>query len=173
MRIDLVQTYSAGAYLCLIKSPGAVDRKNQPLQQSCQIPCTKAVASASFANAEGSTIAISPLGLVLDQRALFAEPAEAGGYDMAKDPVHVQSLVVKMDDGSAYTVFDGPAMLDNTLSLCGFEANLSMAFNRLVDPARVASVEAVVTDAATMDEIDANDSSLADWPTRTVVYTRA
>ena len=43
---------------------------------------------------------------MLYERALFAEPGEPGGYDMAQDPVNVRAITVKMDDGGTYTVFD-------------------------------------------------------------------
>ena len=139
--------------------------------QSYEIPCTRAVPSATFESAEGSAVAVSPLGLVLSERALFPEPDAPDGYDMAHDPINVRSIVVKMDDGSAYTVFDLAENLDNTLSACGFDANLSVAFNRLVDPAHVASIEVGVTDV--QDVNDLHDLSETDWPVRTVVYNLA
>lgn len=139
--------------------------------QSYKIPCTKAVASVTFASSEGSTVAISPLGLVLDERALFAKPSAPDGYDMAQDPIHVRAITVKMDDGTAYTVFDKAENLDNTLSACGFDANLSVAFNRVVDPAHITSVEVGITDVQDMDDLQ--DVTEADWPVRTIFYTLA
>ena len=76
-----------------------------------------------------------------------------------------------MDDGSAYTVFDLAENLDNTLSACGFDADLSLAFNRLVDPAHIASIEVGVT--GVQDTDDLKDVADADWPVRTVVYNLA
>ena len=76
-----------------------------------------------------------------------------------------------MDDGSAYTVFDLAENLDNTLSACGFDASLSVAFNRLVDPGHVASIEVGVTDVQDVDDL--HDLSETDWPVRTVVYNLA
>lgn len=139
--------------------------------QSYEIPCTKAVASATFASGEGSTVAISPLGLVLDERALFAKPRASDGYDMAQDPIHVRAITVKMDDGATYTVFDKAENLDNTLSACGFDAKLSVAFNRVVDPAHITSIEVGITDVQDMDNLQ--DATEADWPVRTVIYSLA
>ena len=139
--------------------------------QSYEIPCTKAVPSATFESAEGSAVTVSPLGLVLSERALFPEPEAPDGYDMACDPINVRSIVLKMDDGSAYTVFDLAENLDNTLSACGFDASLSVAFNRLVDPGHVASIEVGVTDVQDVDDL--HDLSETDWPVRTVVYNLA
>lgn len=139
--------------------------------QSYEIPCTKAVPGVTFESTEGSSVAVSPLGLVLSERALFPEPEAPDGYDMARDPINVRSIVLKMDDGSAYTVFDRAENLDNTLSACGFDTDLSLAFNRLVDPSHVTSIEAVVTDAQGVDDL--HDLGETDWPVRTVVYNQA
>lgn len=139
--------------------------------QSYEIPCTKAVPGVTFESTEGSSVAVSPLGLVLSERALFPEPEAPDGYDMACDPINVRSIVLKMDDGSAYTVFDRAENLDNTLSACGFDTDLSLAFNRLVDPSHVTSIEAVVTDAQGVDDL--HDLGETDWPVRTVVYNQA
>ena len=54
--------------------------------QSYEIPCTKAVASAAFESIEGSSVAVSPLGLVLSERALLPELEAPDGYDMALIP---------------------------------------------------------------------------------------
>lgn len=137
--------------------------------QTYEIPCTKAVASTAFESAEGSTVAISPLGLELDERALFAQPLEPDGYDMAQDPVNVRSIVVRMDGGNAYTVFDKAESLDNTLCACAFDASLSVAFNRLVDPAQISYIEISVTDAKNLDALQ--DVPSASWPVRTITYS--
>ncbi|MBQ9001065.1 MAG: hypothetical protein IJ087_04350 [Eggerthellaceae bacterium] len=73
--------------------------------------------------------------------------------------------------GGAYTAFDHAENLDNTLSACGFDASLSVAFNRLVDPAHIISIEVGVTDVQGMDGL--HDLAEADWPARTVTYSRS
>lgn len=151
--------------------PINVSAEDQFHMDQYELACTDVVASATFASAEGSTVSVSPLGLVLDERALFAEPSEPDGYDMAQDPINVRTIVVKMDDGTAYTVFNRAENLDNTLSACGFDASLSVAFNRLVDPVHITSIEVGVIGVQDMDDL--HDVAEADWPVRTVVYSLA
>ncbi|MBQ9069280.1 MAG: hypothetical protein IJ131_09535 [Eggerthellaceae bacterium] len=141
--------------------------------QTYEIPCTNVATSMAFASDEGSTISLSPLGLVLERRALFVQPSEPGGYDMAQDPVNVRRIAVKLDDGTAYTVFDKAQDLDNTLSACGFDTNLVVVFNRLAYPAHVESIEVAVTDAKTMEDLVVGNGEWptdANWPVRTITY---
>lgn len=142
-------------------------------ERTIGIPCTKVVASRALANESGGTVAVSPLGLDLDMRTLFVKPSNPDGYDMATGPFNVKAITIQMEDGKTYAVFDRSADLDNTLSLCGFDTRLSMAFNRLIDPVRVESVEVVATGAEDMDGLLGADGDWlpeADWPTRIVTY---
>lgn len=148
------------------------------------IPCTTAIESSIFANTDGGQIAISPLGLVLDNlTGLFAEPTKGEDgeilYSMAHDPVWTLAVVLNYADGSSYTVFNKADDLDNTLSLCAFGnydnfVAINMAFNRLVDPAQVESIGVTVVDVADPDEllVDGDWLPQDQWPTNTVTYTR-
>lgn len=144
-------------------------------EQTYEIPCTSVVASSTFANDEGGSLALSPLGLALDMHSLFAEPDDPESYDMAEDPIHLRSIAVNLNDGTTYTVFDNVANSDNTLSLSNTDGNLSLAFNRLVDPSQIASIDVSITDAQDMSFADDADTLPApeDWPTRTVSYYAA
>ena len=144
-------------------------------EQTYEIPCSSVVASNTFASDESSSLILSPLGLALDMHSLFAEPDDPEAYDMAEDPIHVRSLVVNLTDGTTYTVFDNVANIDNTLSFSNFDGNLSLAFNRLVDPSQIASIDVSVTDAQDMSFADDVDTlpTPEDWPTRTVSYYAA
>ena len=80
------------------------------------------------------------------------------------------------------SLLDGVHNTDNTLSLCGFSSPddetspmLNMAFNRLVDPAKVESVDVVATDVLGPDDsrlLDKEGVALheSEWPTKTVTY---
>lgn len=78
-------------------------------------------------------------------------------------------ICFRREDGSTYTVFDHAGNLDNTLSACGFDASLSVAFNRMADPVRITSIEVGVTDVQDIDDL--KDATDANWPVRTVVYS--
>lgn len=144
-------------------------------EQTYEIPCTSVVPSSTFTNDEGNSLAVSPLGLALDMHSLFAEPDDPESYDMAEDPIHVHSIAVNLTDGTTYIVFDNAAYLDNTLSFNNSEGNLALAFNRLVDPSHIASVDVSITDAQDMSFADDTGTLPApeDWPIRTVSYHAA
>lgn len=74
-----------------------------------------------------------------------------------------------------YAVFEKAASLDNTLATCEFGTDFAMAFNRLVDPEEVASIEITVTDESVYYELlkeGAEMPSIDELPTKTVTLTR-
>lgn len=144
-------------------------------EQELEIPCTKAVASVAFETDGGGSANVSPLGLVLDTRSLFASSEDPAVCDLAADPVNVRAITLKMNDGETYAVFEKAAFLDNTLAACEFETDFAMAFNRLVDPEEVASIEITVTDESVYYELlkeGAGMPSIDELPTKTVTLTR-
>lgn len=78
-------------------------------------------------------------------------------------------------NGSSYTVLDEDSEIDNTASLCGYNSGLALVFNRLVDPARVKSIDVIVIDVPSGDPADLRVDG--DWPEtypeKTVTYTLA
>lgn len=146
--------------------------------QTLEIPCAEAVESLTFANADGGQVRVSPFGLVLDNETGLFTPL-ADGYNMARDSAFTRTITLHMADGSTYVVRDADNDIDNTLSMCGYwsgdesdAAMLNMAFNRLVDPATVVSIDVVVADASGEDDIDSYIAKMRDGesPLKTVTY---
>lgn len=146
-------------------------------EQTFDIPCTKAVESVSFANADNGLVSVSPLGLVLDaQTGLLPAADDSEDYSWAADPVNIRSIVIKISNEESYTVLDDTANLYNALSLCCFDTNICLAFNRLVDPQAVEAIEVTATDVEAINEQYGGDGAWPgsdDWPTCTVTYKRS
>lgn len=101
--------------------------------ETVSVACTQTVEDRELSGDSG-TAAVTPIGLTLNGE--------------ISHPDNIESIVVNFKDGSAYTVEDGAADLDNELAFCGFDGKrFVMAFNRLVDPDTVASVVLKVTDS--------------------------
>lgn len=101
---------------------------------------------------------------------------------MEAEPDNTRKVRLNYADGTSYTVFDDYADLDNTSSRCAFDRDgssafslaLSVAFNRLVDPAEVTSIEVTVPNVpggAPNNLLDENGDWLEQVPTKTVTYT--
>ena len=143
------------------------------------IPCKDVVESLDFENGEGGVVEVSPLGLSLDSRTGLFPKVGKGEYDRAQDPVNILAILVNLEDGSSYSVWNSEANLDNSLSAClwsdgGRNPQLTLAFNRLVDPAQVTSVEVTVVDGLDEEKLDKEGNYLpqGQWPQHPVTYTR-
>ncbi len=105
---------------------------------SLQLPMGDAVPSRLLSAADGAVLEVSPLGLCLDEYAGL-------GIDGAGEPGDVDEISVTMADGSTYTVFSEEAQADNTSYVLGRDGDVGSAylcvFNRLVDPAAIASIQ--------------------------------
>ena len=105
---------------------------------SLQLPMGDAVPSRLLSAADGAVLEVSPLGLCLDEYAGL-------GIDGAGEPGDADEISVTMADGSTYTVFSEEAQTDNTSYVLGRDGDAGSAylcvFNRLVDPAAIASIQ--------------------------------
>lgn len=108
----------------------------------------QAVASRAFADASGHTAHISPLGIVVDGP--FAEGDRS-------NPWVANRIALEFAEGSEYLVKDDATMncyvswySNATASGELDNAGLSTIFNRLVDPAQVATVEATGPNGTTL-----------------------
>ena len=67
------------------------------------------------------------------------------GIDGAGEPGDVDEVSIAMADGSTYTVFSEESQTDNTSYVLGRDGDAGSAylcvFNRLVDPAAIASIQ--------------------------------
>lgn len=157
------------------------DEDAEVTENTLTIPCAGPVPSVTLTNADGGTIELSPLGLALDnETGLYVAQDTPFGSEvtMSDDPYYTRKVQLNYADGTSYTVYDDDGDLDNTSSLCGFDNSshptISMVFNRLVDPARVESIEVSVADVPSGDPNDLwdeNGNEPNPFPTKTVTYT--
>lgn len=138
------------------------------------VPCGATVPSTSFTNIDGGLAMLSPLGLSLDTHVGLFSPFASSGCSMADDPFWVRKIQVNYADGTSYTVLDEDSEIDNTASLCGYNSGLALVFNRLVDPAKVKSIDVIVIDVPSGDPADLRVVD-GDWPEtypkKTATYT--
>ncbi len=121
------------------------------------IPATKALERTPFTSIEGGYLDLSPIGLTVNM-----EDGLGLANEEIFDPAYLDSVTIAYTDGSVYQVFDREGNLENYATLCSGGTNylskldengkadepvitsrntwLSLAFNRLVDPALIESV---------------------------------
>ena len=132
---------------------GEADRVFDP--QEFIIPASKAVSVARFVSGDGSRIELSPFSLRVcpakgaETTVLPAQDPDGGEVPVIvvsqMEPDGLNSLVLEMKEGEAFTVLDADK-LNNTMYMCGGLGegfrDTSMALNRLVDPAAVKCIRA-------------------------------
>ena len=132
---------------------GEEDRVFDP--QEVIIPASKAVSVARFVSEDGSRIELSPFSLRVcpakgaETTVLPAQDPDGGEAPVIvvsqMEPDGLNSLVLEMKEGEAFTVLDADK-LNNTMYMCGGLGegfrDTSMALNRLVDPAAVKCIRA-------------------------------
>lgn len=97
--------------------------------------------STTLATADDQQLSLSPLGLVFDMTAVADQ-------DSSRDPWCVKAITVHYQDGTSYEVWNGDENRENSMYALGANTNLDVAFNRLVDPAAVESVEVINREGA-------------------------
>ncbi|WP_305297574.1 hypothetical protein [Parvibacter caecicola] len=101
------------------------------------------VPSTTLKAQNGTEASLSPLGLTFDIADVFGVDEEYAELGL------VSSIEVRYTDGSSYVVLDGGQNLENIMYMLGSGTKCGMAFNRLVDPGTVASVEVTLHDGKT------------------------
>ncbi len=101
------------------------------------------VPSTTLKAQNGTEASLSPLGLTFDIADVFGIDEENAELGL------VSSIEVRYTDGSSYVVLDGGQNLENIMYMLGSGTKCGMAFNRLVDPGTVASVEVTLHDGKT------------------------
>ena len=99
------------------------------------------VGSRTLVSVPEVTAEVSPLAVALHLEAL-------GLAGMVP-----QSVVIEFANGESYVVQDAAANIDNAMLSYAYgesDATMAYAFNRLVDPAEVASIEAILSDGAAL-----------------------
>lgn len=111
----------------------AIARTNEEI---IELPAIKTLAATAFHVGENeASMRITPISIWFDMEVGLDLEA-----DQAYDPGYIGSVVITYADGSTYVVFDDSANIQNTSNALGGHNGFGLVFNRLVDPADIASV---------------------------------